>query len=96
MFSRDRRAAEAIVDAVPAGGSCINSAVLHLANPNLPFGGAGESGQGHYHGHFGFKAFSHERAVLSEGPLDMVRLFYPPPYRPWKEKLANWATKIAT
>jgi len=95
VFSGSRSAAERIVDAIPAGGSCINNAILHLANPNLPFGGAGESGQGNYHGHFGFKAFSHERAVLTQGPLDLVRMFYPP-YRPWKEKMATRATRIAT
>ena len=58
-------------------------------------GGAGESGQGSYHGHFGFKTFSHERGVLTQGFPALVSQFYPP-YRPRIERMVRWATKIAT
>lgn len=95
VFSGSHAAAEQIIDAIPAGGSCINNVILHLANPNLPFGGAGESGQGSYHGHFGFKAFSHERAVVTQGFPALAGHFYPP-YRPRIERLVRWVTKVAT
>jgi acyl-CoA reductase-like NAD-dependent aldehyde dehydrogenase len=36
----------------------------HYLENRLPFGGVNGSGMGSYHGHFGFKAFSHERAGL--------------------------------
>src|SRR3546814_7729126 len=47
-----------------AGGTCINHVVMHFAQGNLPFGGVNNSGIGSAHGEFGFKAFSHERAVV--------------------------------
>jgi aldehyde dehydrogenase (NAD+) len=37
---------------------------MHIANENLPFGGVGNSGMGHYHGRESFNAFSHSRAVV--------------------------------
>lgn len=47
-----------------SGGSCINDTIMHIANENLPFGGVGNSGMGHYHGRLSFDAFSHKRAVV--------------------------------
>ena len=47
---------------------------------------------GSYHGHFGFRALSHERAVLRQGPIDLIRFFYPP-YAGRAGKLISWATK---
>ena len=48
------------------GGGCINDVVLHLATPELPFGGCGASGMGAYHGKFGFDAFSHQKSILDK------------------------------
>jgi aldehyde dehydrogenase (NAD+) len=73
-----KRTARRIVEGTSAGGTAINDVVVHLANPNLPFGGIGASGVGNYHGHFGFRAFSHERAVLYQGRRSAVALLYPP------------------
>ena len=47
-----------------AGGSCINDTIMHIANENIPFGGVGNSGMGHYHGRLSFDAFSHKRSVV--------------------------------
>ena len=47
-----------------AGGSCINDTIMHIANENIPFGGVGNSGMGHYHGKLSFDAFSHQRSVV--------------------------------
>ena len=46
-----------------SGGVTVNGVFSHYLENNLPFGGVNGSGMGSYHGHFGFKAFSHERAV---------------------------------
>jgi aldehyde dehydrogenase (NAD+) len=51
---------------------------MQFVHGNLPFGGVNNSGIGNSHGHFGFKAFSHERAVVKASKLMMVRLFFPP------------------
>lgn len=78
VFGDDERAVESVVANTTAGGTCINNTVIHFANGNLPFGGVGASGMGNYHGEFGFKAFSHERAVLRQGRIDMLKSVYPP------------------
>ena len=44
-------------------GVTVNGVFSHYLENNLPFGGVNDSGTGSYHGHFGFKAFSHDRAV---------------------------------
>jgi aldehyde dehydrogenase (NAD+) len=58
---------EAVVDTVLArtssGGVTVNGVFSHYLENNLPFGGVNTSGMGSYHGYFGFKCFSHERAV---------------------------------
>jgi len=40
--------------------------VSHLAVPELPFGGVGESGMGNYHGRYSIATFSHAKAVLDK------------------------------
>ncbi|MBI2896058.1 MAG: aldehyde dehydrogenase family protein [Deltaproteobacteria bacterium] len=78
VFSSDRSSVERILAGTTAGGSVVNNVILHLANPELPFGGVGESGLGSYHGFYGFKNFSHERAVLVQGRPALLGMFYPP------------------
>jgi len=78
IFSSDDSAVEKIISQTTAGGSCVNAVMLHLANPDLPFGGVGNSGMGNYHGYFGFRALSHERAILRQGWIDTLKSFYPP------------------
>ena len=63
-----------------AGGSCINDTIMHIANENIPFGGVGNSGMGHYHGKLSFEAFSHKRAVVTTTTL----LDLPFRYMPYK------------
>jgi len=46
-----------------SGGVTVNGVFSHYLENRLPFGGVNGSGMGSYHGHFGFKAFSHDRAV---------------------------------
>jgi aldehyde dehydrogenase (NAD+) len=78
VFAEDRRAVERVLAETTSGGTAVNTVVLHLANPNLPFGGVGESGMGSYHGFFGFRTFSHERAILRQGRLSTIQRFFPP------------------
>jgi len=76
-FGSRRTSLERIL-AVPAGGITVNDTLLHFANPSVPFGGAGASGMGAYHGRAGFRALSHEKAVVRMGPLGTVSTLYPP------------------
>ncbi|TRW48864.1 coniferyl aldehyde dehydrogenase [Aliidiomarina halalkaliphila] len=61
-----------------SGGVCINDTVFHVAQDDLPFGGVGQSGMGHYHGHEGFLTFSQARSILTKGKLNSAKLIYPP------------------
>ena len=87
VFSKNRKFIKKVLRSTTSGGAAINHVVLHLANPNLPFGGVGHSGLGSYHGHFGFKTFSHERAVLKQGRFTLSNLYFPP-YSSTLSKLA--------
>jgi aldehyde dehydrogenase (NAD+) len=69
---------EPIVERTSSGGVALDDVVIHLANEYLPFGGIGESGAGNYHGVFGFRAFSHERAVFRQAKRSALSLLYPP------------------
>lgn len=63
-FGKTKHAKE-VIRLTSAGGSCINDAIMHIANENMPFGGVGNSGMGHYHGKLSFEAFSHKRSVVT-------------------------------
>jgi aldehyde dehydrogenase (NAD+) len=78
VFGTDEGTIQCILANTTAGGTCVNSVVVHVANPNLPFGGVGQSGLGSYHGVHGFRNLSHERAVLRQGRFDSLKYFYPP------------------
>ncbi|MGY2286168.1 coniferyl aldehyde dehydrogenase [Pseudomonas gingeri] len=61
-----------------SGGVCLNDTLLHVPQEDLPFGGIGPSGMGHYHGHEGFLTFSKAKGVLTKQRFNAVRLIYPP------------------
>jgi aldehyde dehydrogenase (NAD+) len=85
-FSSDDETLEHIVASTSSGGVTLNHAVLHLAVPELPFGGVGQSGMGAYHGKAGFDTFSHAKAVLAKPTRPDPALMYPP-YTNLKQKL---------
>ena len=78
LFSEDRTEKRRFESEVFAGGGTINDTILHLVNPELPFGGVGPSGLGSYHGHAGFRAFSHEASIMERGTWLDLKLKYPP------------------
>lgn len=88
LFTRDRDLEEYIIENISFGGGCINHAISHLINPNLPFGGVGYSGMGQYHSKYSFDEFSHEKSIFkSPGKLE-PNLIYPP-YSDRKLKIAK-------
>lgn len=78
VFSENESKRQEIITKVPFGGGCINDTVIHLANPNLPFGGVGTSGIGSYHGKKSFDTFTHYKSVFEQGSLVDIPLRYPP------------------
>jgi aldehyde dehydrogenase (NAD+) len=78
IFSNNRKNIRLLIKSTSAGGTCINDVLIHISNPKLPFGGVNGSGMGSSHGVYGFKSFSHERAVVFQRKLDFTNLIYPP------------------
>ncbi|WP_231490599.1 aldehyde dehydrogenase family protein [Pedobacter sp. Leaf170] len=90
IFSDDKKSQEKIIKETSSGGTCVNDVLVHISNPNLPFGGVNSSGIGSSHGIFGFKNFSHERAVVFQSKLGMTKMIYPP----YKMGLLKWLKKL--
>jgi aldehyde dehydrogenase (NAD+) len=86
VFTNDVPTAERVVERTKSGGVTINHTMMHLAVPDLPFGGVGPSGTGAYHGEAGFDTFSHRRAVLTKATKPDASVTYPP-YKRWKEAI---------
>ena len=63
IYSPDPAQVDKVLQRTSSGGVTVNGVFSHYLENNLPFGGINQSGTGSYHGYFGFKAFSHERAV---------------------------------
>lgn len=64
VYSRNEANIARVLQQTASGGACVNHALLHFLHARLPFGGLNNSGIGNAHGLYGFKAFSHEKAVL--------------------------------
>jgi acyl-CoA reductase-like NAD-dependent aldehyde dehydrogenase len=78
IFSSDKAETDAIIKSTRSGGVCVNDCIVHMLNETLPFGGCQDSGFGNYHGTWGFKAFSHERAVMQFPADDFPKGRFPP------------------
>jgi aldehyde dehydrogenase (NAD+) len=89
VFTQDTAFEKAIIDNVSFGGGCINNTLMHLVDPNLPFGGIGNSGSGAYHGQTGFEAFSHKKSVVKTSNWFDLRQKYPP-YNAGSLKIIRW------
>ncbi len=77
-FSDDKERIDRLLAHVMSGGVSINDALFHVGQHDLPFGGIGESGMGHYHGREGFETFSKLRPVFHQARWSGVSLLYPP------------------
>jgi len=86
-FTHDRALQEFYISRVMSGGVSVNEALLHVGQHDLPFGGVGASGMGHYHAREGFNTFSKLRSIFYQGPISAVQMLFQPPY-------ANRALKI--
>jgi aldehyde dehydrogenase (NAD+) len=78
VFAEDRAVIERVLASTTSGGAVVNHVFLHIINPNVPFGGVGASGQGNYHGEYGFRTFSHARAVVEQTTASVMTLLFPP------------------
>jgi coniferyl-aldehyde dehydrogenase len=77
-FGYDKGEQARVLRDTHSGGVCLNDTLLHVAQDDLPFGGVGPSGMGHYHGHDGFLTFSKAKAVLAKQRINAAKTIYPP------------------
>ena len=63
IYSNSQNNIEKVLSRTSSGGVTINGFFSHYLENQFPFGGVNQSGMGSYHGVFGFRTFSHERAV---------------------------------
>src|SRR5579859_568435 len=77
-FGTDGTARAQVLAGTIAGGVSVNDTLLHIAQEELPFGGVGPSGQGHYHGEFGFRQFSKEKPVFVQSRFSGTGIIRPP------------------
>lgn len=77
-FGYDKSEQQRVLNETHSGGVCLNDTLLHVAQDDLPFGGVGPSGMGHYHGHEGFLTFSKAKGVFIKQRFNAARLIYPP------------------
>jgi coniferyl-aldehyde dehydrogenase len=93
-FGDDAAEREKVLASTTSGGVTVNDVIFHIAQEELPFGGVGPSGMGVYHGHDGFREFSHRKSIYTQlkkdiGPLAQMR----PPFGPGMRKFLDGAIR---
>lgn len=89
-FTHDKDLQDYYITHVMSGGVSVNDTLLHVAQHDLPFGGVGPSGMGHYHGREGFATFSKLRPVFYQGRFSAMQAFFMPPYHGRKRQMLEW------
>jgi coniferyl-aldehyde dehydrogenase len=92
-FGTNRAAREQVLVGTIAGGVSVNDTLLHIAQEELPFGGIGPSGQGHYHGEFGFRQFSKEKPVFVQSRFSGAGIIRPP-YKRSIGRVLGWLSHL--
>jgi coniferyl-aldehyde dehydrogenase len=77
-FSHDDVLVERVLRETISGGVSVNETMLHVAQDDLPFGGVGASGMGHYHGYEGFETFSKKKPIFYQSRVNATSLLRPP------------------
>lgn len=91
-FSHDKATIQMLLERVMSGGVSVNDALFHVGQHELPFGGVGDSGMGHYHGYEGFVTFSKMRPVFYQAPFSAIKFLWPP-YGKWVGKYLDFLSK---
>ena len=94
VYSKTEKNIDAVLTRTVSGGACVNHSLMQFLQGNLPFGGVNNSGIGNAHGHYGFKAFSHERGVVRTQFSIAATLFSAGEVPPIIRKLMRSAFKI--
>ena len=91
-FTRNDELAALYIERIRSGGVTVNDALFHVAQHDLPFGGVGASGMGHYHGYEGFVSFSKLRPVFYQANFSAMK-YLRPPYGKFATKVFDFLMK---
>lgn len=91
-FDHDRTRARDLLDRTHSGTAGVNETMTQVIFHDVPFGGIGPSGTGHYHDREGFRAMSHARTVIRKGRLHVLTMVGPP----WGGRLHRLVTSLLT
>jgi len=78
LYTRSSSVIDEVLKRTISGGVSINDTLVHIAVEDLPFGGAGASGLGHYHGQAGFDTFSKLKSVFHRCGFALSAALHPP------------------
>lgn len=93
LFTNSKAVQDKVIYQTISGGVSVNDTLFHVAQHDMPFGGIGNSGMGHYHGKEGFLEFSKLRPVFKQAKRSGIQ-FLTPPYGPRFEKLIGLIIKF--
>ena len=77
-FDNDQRRIDKVLRETVSGGVTVNDVLMHVGQDDMPFGGVGASGMGHYHGREGFETFSKKKGVFYQSRMPGTALLRPP------------------
>lgn len=66
LFTNNKETQDRVIKNTLSGGVCLNDSLYHVAQHDMPFGGVGNSGMGHYHAYEGFLEFSKLRPIFTQ------------------------------
>ena len=92
LFDRQTARVDAVLGRICAGSVCVNDVLIQFGQDDLPIGGVGASGMGHYHGRDGFLTFSKAMPVMYQSRLNGMKLF-DAPYGKIIHRLVDYLTK---
>jgi coniferyl-aldehyde dehydrogenase len=78
FFDHDQKRIDKVLSETVSGGVCVNETMLHAAQDDLPFGGVGPSGMGHYHAKEGFDTFTKKKPIFYQSRINGSALLKPP------------------
>ncbi len=92
-FSNDKELIDKYINTILSGGVSVNDALFHVGQHDLPFGGVGASGMGHYHGYEGFLTFSKLRPIFYQANFSFMR-YLAPPYGTFADKVLSFLSRL--
>ena len=92
LFDDESKTQDMVMKQTIAGGVCLNETLFHIAQENLPFGGVGDSGMGHYHGKFGFETMTKLKPIFKQSRFHVMEMLSPP----YDNKMFAFMTKLLT